>query len=160
MDYTQIIKKYLVALLMILGAAMAITLIAWILVKVNDKGSSKRAPEQLELTDLKQNRLPEKFPSNIPLENNANITQNFNAVTPEGLFQATRAFVTAKSLEENLRIYTDYMDKNEWQIQNTINEPNLKMVQGNKGKARLQITIGESSSDPKVRTVTISYNEL
>jgi hypothetical protein len=110
-------------------------------------------------SDVAFTKLPQKFPADIPLEAGALVTQNYNATTPDGQFQATRMFVTAKSLDENLAIYTAYFKKAGWDVKSTVNQPAIKMLYGVKGKMRLQFETAEVPAT-KQRTVTISYTEL
>ncbi len=112
----------------------------------------------VEKTDVEISKLPEKFPSNIPLEEGAEVIQNYNSETPEGQFQATRQFETKKSLAENYALYTDFMKKNGWEIKATTDDPTYKMVMGNLLKKAIQVTIEENKIN-QVKIVTISYTE-
>src|SRR5579862_5803833 len=50
--------------------------------------------------------LPQDFPANIPLEKGATVTQNYNAQSISGQYQATRAFESKKSVADNDKLYT------------------------------------------------------
>lgn len=104
-------------------------------------------------------KLPDKFPADIPSEQGAQILTNYNGSTPDGSTQATRSFVTAKTLAENLKIYTDYMKAKGWAVKATVNDETSKMVMGTKGDQQLQVTMSENSSS-KEKTVTISLTQL
>jgi hypothetical protein len=110
-------------------------------------------------SDVAFTKLPQKFPVDIPLEAGALVTQNYNATTPDGQFQATRMFVTKKTLDENLTLYKAYFAKGGWEVQSTVDQPTIKMLYGVKGKMRLQFETAEVPAT-KQRTVTISYTEL
>lgn len=106
-------------------------------------------------TQVDQSKLPEKFPADIPLEKNATTTDNYNASATNGMFQATRKFETAKTLDANFKLYSDFFSKNGWQITNTINQPELKVVFAVKDGVQAQAVIAKNSVTKK-STVEIS----
>ena len=160
MQYKETIKKMLVGLLLILAAAAALTLIARQFMGP-DTNVAEQEDGQLKLNkqDVAAEQLPQQFPSNLPVEAGATITENFNATTDDGRIQATRAFTTKKTLAENLTLYTKYMKDNGWTIGLTVDESMEKMVAGSKGSQRLQVNIVEHPST-NIRTVTISVTEI
>lgn len=92
------------------------------------------------------------------MESGAKIVQNYNATTNTGLFQATRVFETSKSLDENLKIYSDFINKNGWKLISSLNQANIKALAAQKNKGNLQITLSENTQT-KVKTVSITYSE-
>lgn len=116
------------------------------------------APAQVEKTNIDFSKTPEKFPKDVPIEAGAKITQNFNATTPTGQFQATRVFETKKSLADNLTLYSNFLKKNNWTIKSTIDNSNYKMVIASLDKKNLTIAIDENKTT-KIKTVNISYVE-
>lgn len=160
MNYEDYIKKNLVGLIMILAAALGITLIASLFIK--DSQSPEATTPIVSVVKTQQvpeTQLPEKFPINLPLEDGAVITQNYNATAEDGRFQATRAFETKKSLVENLNLYSKYLKANGWTIDSTVDQPTYKVVSGSKGIQALQISISENAVN-QARTVSISMTEL
>ena len=100
----------------LLLAIVAVLILAFVLYKFvgnNRQSSELKTPETavVKKMDVDFSKLPEKFPTNIPIESGAKITQNYNATTPEGEFQATRSFVTTKTLAENIKIYSNILDE-------------------------------------------------
>ncbi len=150
-------KKWLaIAILVVVAAA------AWfLLVKIDKKNSSKNVKTapivKTTKTDVDFSRAPEKFPAEIPIEKDANITQNYNATTTNGIFQATRVFESSKASADNFSIYKDFMTKNGWQITSTIDKPNLKSLVGTKGAETLLVNITENTVNHK-KTVSINYS--
>lgn len=145
-----------IALLVVVAAG------AWfLLVKLEKKNAANKAkPAPLvkaQKMDVDFSKTPQKFPADIPLEKNANITQNYNATTPEGVFQATRVFETSKSLADNMTLYTDFLNKNGWKISSTIDKPSLKSIIGKKGSETLLINITDNAVNHK-KTVSITYS--
>lgn len=99
--------------------------------------------------------LPVKFPSNMPIEKGATITQKYNAVAADGRYQATVVFITEKTLAENFALYSKYMSKNGWAVTNSIDNEDYKMLLGVKGNSNLQITMDKNSS---TGVLTVSIN--
>lgn len=108
--------------------------------------------------EVNPSQLPDKFPSDIPLEAGAKIEQNFTQQAESGQFQATRVFATAKTLEENYNIYLNYMKSSGWTVISNINQETLKSLTGKKGTALLQIDINQNTVT-KVKTVDITYSD-
>lgn len=102
--------------------------------------------------------LPQKFPSNIPIEEGARLTQNYNSTTADGRFQATRAFETKASLDQNLRLYTDFLKADGWKVDGTTNNENYKMVYGSKENTALMITMDHNQAND-LKTISIIYTE-
>lgn len=127
-----------------------------------DVAMNTNVPEktkEIVKTDVETNKSPEKFPTDIPIESGATITQNYNATAPDGRFQATRAFTSKKTLGENYALYKEWMNSNGWTIASSVDQPTYKMVSGTKGKQTLQASISENSSTKEV-TVTLSLTIL
>lgn len=130
-----------------------------------DKSANQLSPDQIKRTsqvkkiNLDFSKLPEKFPSNIPLEDGAEITQNYNATSPNGRLQATRSFVTKKSLTENIDLYTNFLNKDGWKTSVSSNDTAFKKVTGSKEGKKLIIAVDENKTSKK-KTVIITYMEL
>lgn len=156
-------KKFVVVILVIAIAAIIASLVYAMMVRKNagQSGTKDENKDQIQIVkkEVDKAKAPEKFPSDIPIEAGAVITQNYNATAPDGRFQATRVFETKKTLAENLTIYKDYLEEDNWKVASTVNLENYKMVFGSKGKAQLQVSI-DQNSESKVKTVSISYTEL
>lgn len=151
-DTNQLFK-----LLLIVAVILCLLFVAYKLMNIK-KVAEVPQLVNVEKTDVEITKLPEKFPSNIPLEEGAEVVQNYNSQTPEGQFQATRQFETKKTLAENYALYTDFMEKNGWEIKATTDDPTYKMVMGNLLKKAVQVTIEENKIN-QVKIVTISYTE-
>lgn len=106
--------------------------------------------------DVPTNEVPDKFPKDIPVEADAKITQNYNATSVDGTFQATRVFETKKTLDANFKIYQDYLKNNNWKIESTVNQPEYKMLYASSGASTIQIAMNDNKV-AKVSTIDISY---
>lgn len=148
-------------IVIILVLAVLIAAGAFYLLKTTRENNVRETALEASLvqkTDVDFSKAPEKFPSDVPIESGARLTQNYNATTPDGKLQATRSFETTQSLDANLVKYTDFLKSNGWDIQATTNDPTYKMVYGVKGVDSLLISIDENKVN-KIKTVSISYTE-
>lgn len=155
-------KKIILGLLVFVGVASAI-LVLVIAKPANHRTSDKNAGEvsqekSIVKTELAADQAPQAFPANIPIEKGAKITQNFNATALDGRLQATRAFETALTLSQNFNLYRDFMNKNGWKIDTTVDLENYKIIAASKERAKLQVSIDKNQGSG-VKTVSISYTE-
>lgn len=152
-DQNQLFK-----LLVVVAALFALLFVAYKLSMNSKKEQAANQTQlaQVEKTNVDFSELPERFPSNIPIETGAQITQNYNSKTPEGQFQATRVFITKQSLAANIKLYTDFLTKEGYEIKSSVDQPTLKMVMGSKGAQSIQVTVNENTVN-KDKTVSISY---
>lgn len=115
-------------------------------------------PLEIVKTTVAPDQAPEGFPANIPIEEGAKILQNYNATAPDGRFQATRVFQTSLTLVQNLNLYRDFLNKDGWKIETTLDLENYKMILGSKANAQLQISI-DNNAAIGMKTVNISFTE-
>lgn len=158
--HQDIIKKYLVGLIMIAAAALGLTLVIAPFMKYNNRPAlqHRKAVADFQRVEVDKSSLPEKFPFDIPLEKNAVITQNYNATAEDGSFQATRAFLTEKSLAENLAIYKKYFIDNDWKITATVNQTAFKKLTATRGGQTIEVSINDDAAS-KLNTVSITLTE-
>lgn len=109
-------------------------------------------------SDVPTEKLPEKFPTNIPIEAGAKITQNYNTTSPDGSIQATRVFETKATLAENLALYKRYLSNNGYEIRSTIDQISYKMVIGANDDGTVQVSINQNSVT-NIKTVSINYTQ-
>ena len=149
-------------LLKILVVVAVLFLLLYVAIQINsykkDEQLSQALPAQVQKTNIDFSQAPEKFPTNIPIESGARLTQNYNATTPQGEFQATRTFITEKSLTENIDFYTDFLNKDGWKTNLSVDQANFKMISGAKEGKKINISADENKVS-KIKTVTISYTE-
>lgn len=150
-------KKF--AIILVLAILIAAGLFFY-LKKSQDSRFEKKTTQtaKVEKTNVDFSKTPERFPTNVPIENGARLTQNYNATSPGGNFQATRTFETTKALDFNLNLYTEFLKSDGWTVKATVNNPTYKMVMGTKGEQSLQVSIDENKSN-KIKTVSITYTE-
>ena len=108
--------------------------------------------------DVDNASIPDKLPKDLPNESGAKITQNFTATTEDGRFQSTRVYETAKSLDENATIFSEYLKTHGWKESANISQDRLRVLSGSKDSDFLTVTINENSIT-KVRTVEITLLE-
>lgn len=107
--------------------------------------------------DIPVNKFPDQFPKDVPIEQAATVTQNYNATSSDGVFQATRVFETNKSLAENLKTYQVYFASNGYKVLATVDQENYKMILGSKDGEQIQVSMNQNTIT-KVKTVDISYS--
>lgn len=156
---------YILLVLILLGALGFVSYKYYLLQKVVSPKTSEQQksgpPEQVkEITkkDIDASKAPDRFPVDVPIEAGAKITQNYNAQAPDGRYQATRVFETNKTLDENFKIYQDYLKQKDWEIKSTENKENYKMLFGSKTGQQLQISI-DYNKDFKISTVSLTYTQ-
>jgi uncharacterized repeat protein (TIGR01451 family) len=72
---------------------------------------------QFTKIDLPPSRLPDRFPSDIPVEDSGNaVTQNYIGATNDGRYQATRQFATTRTLSDAISIYQNYFTVRGWVV--------------------------------------------
>lgn len=160
MNTHETIKKMLVGLIIIIAFALGATLVINIFKK--DDAPAQTTDElksPVTKTEVAQDKLPEKFPATLPIEEGAKITQNYNATANDGRYQATRAFETSKTLAENYTLYNNWLKSNGYTISSTVDEDVYKMVSGTKDKQTVQVSVSENTAS-KTKTVTISLTQL
>ena len=106
--------------------------------------------------DLTSDQIPDKFPAElVKLEVGCKLTQNYNASAADGRFQATRACETTKTLADQIKIYRDYLAKNSWNIQDTLDQDTVKVVIANKNDAQI-LVVADENATTHIRTVTVT----
>ncbi len=101
-------------------------------------------------TAVPETKLPDRFPSDVPIEAGAQITQNFNAVNSSGKFQASREFISKKTVEENYTLYQAVLKQNGWTVTSTTTSSVQSIILATKGADSLNIRIYSSNNIVKV----------
>lgn len=121
-----------------------------------------KAPEVKETT-LEQplpkkvdfSKMPEKFISGFILEENVTVVDNYNSETDK-IFQATRQYVSKKSLAENFKQFESYLNSNNWKILSRAQTPQYRVLSGEKEGALVTISVTENTLD-KQNLVDITF---
>jgi hypothetical protein len=106
-----------------------------------DQGNNNQTGNQQVQIDHKEvpaAQLPEKFPSDLPIEANAKVVDNFNSTISNGNFQATRQYESAKSPDENYKTFESFFAKNGWQTLTSSNTGTDKSLTVEKGDTVIQ----------------------
>lgn len=108
-------------------------------------------------------QLPIMFPPDIPIEAGAAVKSNFNAAGGNGQFQATRSFVSAKSVAINFSLYQQFLANNAktWTIISTVDNASDQnneslFAKSNAGLLTIAITALPPQPFP-ASLVTITY---
>ena len=123
--------------------------------KATSTQPSAIVPLKVTRTDVPPAQAPTGFPTDIPIEKNAQIIQNYNA-TANGLIQATRTFITKQTLADNFTLYSNYLKNSGRTVTNSLDLSTDKGLAATRNNSNLQITISQNTIT-KVNTVDISY---
>lgn len=159
MNFIKIHLKLIISLAFLLLAL--IFFVAFYNLKFNKIEKITYTPEQVQIVKkpVSTDKLPELFLKSIPLEVGAKITQNYNATSANGRFQATRTFETKKTLDENIKIYQDFLKKDGWNIKSIIDETNYKMIFAHKESFDIQVSLNNNTVSG-INTVDISLTKM
>lgn len=126
--------------------------------QAKDQSPAQPEENQVKIQEVAKNELPKDFPSDIPLEAGAEITLNFNTIIPTGELQATREFISAKTVTENLVLYKKILTENGWNITSTNEKSTVgSLIFADKGKNRLNIRV---YIDPVSNKVKVAINNI
>ena len=122
-----------------------VTLVISTVMKLNKKPTDKVAEIKVETKDVDPKDLPEKFPKELPLEAGATVLVNNNITSDIGHFSGTRRFKSKKSLSENFDLYKNFFEKNGWEILNTVDTENLKIINAKKDGTTTRVDINRNT---------------
>ncbi len=80
---------------------------------------AKNEVKSVPIETVKTTALPQEFPSDIPLETGAEVTLNYNATNAQGQYQASREFISKKTIAENYALYQQVLKSKGWTIIST-----------------------------------------
>lgn len=147
-------KKILVFALLIAAA------LVWLLVSdknyFKSRDQDQRVPDKITRTEVPADQVPEGFPSEVPIEAGAKITQNFEADLSSGSHQSTRAFESKKTVAQNYALYTDFLTKNGWAITAKSESADLSSIFAEKNDSQLAVNISRNKLTSVV-TVDLSF---
>ncbi len=98
---------------------------------------------KVTITEVDKTKLPDRFPTGIPLEAGAQIVYNYNAINAKGMFQSSREFISKKTQEINFSLYKDALAKDGWTITQATDDTanQQKIIIATKGGNNLSIRI-------------------
>ena len=89
--------------------------------------------------------MPTDFPSNIPVEKGAEVQQSYG-LNYDGQKQLSIVFLSAKTVEENFALYKDFLEKENWNIYNKYESPEISSLYGYGAKESNEINIAISEN--------------
>ncbi len=101
------------------------------------------------------NKAPDDFPSNIPVEQGAKITQGYSLEYP-GQKQLTIVFSSTKTIKQNYDLYAAFLKKDGWTISNKYESANVSSLYGVKGNNDINVTISIGAGASVKSQVSIS----
>ena len=145
----------IIGILVVLGA-----IVWWWMNKTNQAGNDGNNVLQVKRTVVPNTQIPEKFPAGIPIEKDAQVTQNYTATDKDGQFIAVRVFITQKGLDKNYEVYTKWFNDRGWKIESNLNDQaDFKAITASKGDTRVQISLNNLPSLSR-KTVSITVHTI
>jgi hypothetical protein len=119
--------------------------------QTNQQGGST-PPVSVKVNNVATSTAPSGFPSDVPLEPGATITNNFNAVNASGQNQSTREFISARSESDNFAYYQKVLKDAGWTVTSATNDAARAqmLIFATKGTNNLNIRIYKDSGQVKV----------
>jgi hypothetical protein len=102
-------------------------------------GTNQPAPKlDVQQTKVPNDKLPDKFPASLPIEQNAKVIDNFNSTASNGNFQATRQYESAKSPADNYKTFEAFFKKDGWTTLSAANTATDRNITVQKDKTIIQ----------------------
>ena len=99
---------------------------------------------------------PADFPIDIPLEKGAKVEQSYS-LNYTGQKQLTIVFSSTKAVKENYFFYTDFLEKQDWNISNKYESTKLSSLYATKESNDINVTISANASATSTKSqVSIS----
>ena len=118
--------KFIPVIIILFGVAVGIFIYIWNSSK-NPKAVVEEPKQEFErkAEQFGAEILPQGLPTDLPIEDGSVVVSNeiVKVTTPDGKQeeQVVRAYLSAKTVEENLKIYKDYVLAKGWQVSGEIN---------------------------------------
>ena|SRR3989344_5798696 len=117
----------------------------WQKPKSGQPEADNRSNVEIVKKDLVPNETPAGFPVETPIEEGAVIVQNYEADAPDGRHQATRVFISTKTVSQNYQIYSQFLSQNGWEISSQSQEKNHATLFAAKDGTNLSISISKNT---------------
>jgi len=119
--------------------------------------TQNRQPGQAQMQAVDKDKLPKDFPADIPIEAGAEITLNFTAINANGETQASREFISKKTVAENYALYQKSLKESGWNITRVDDKsPVGSLIFATKGNYKLNIRIYTQAGNQ----VRVSINNI
>lgn len=156
--------------LLIIGVLAVVALV--LLVYNQNRQNTKQQPGQnspppalppkvsVSQNSVDVSKLPEGFPSDLPLEKGSATLGNYTGSGEDGRVQGTRKFESKRSLAENEKIYREYFTSAGWEVKLTLNSLNQKVLElkrGEKQSGFVGMTFKEIKSLVEVEITLIEF---
>lgn len=96
---------------------------------------------------------PEGFPSDIPLEPDVAIIQNYSTVNLNGDVIAVREWVSARTAANNFNIFKNSLTANNWSILDAVSASLQDVIDARQNKTKVRVRIYTNSNKQVVVSV-------
>lgn len=156
---------YLAVLLVFLTGALLIIIKFWyktpaispsVVVEGNKPPIQSSNP--LKQVEIDKNKLPAKFPIDLPIETGVEVVQNYEVPKPEGGFQqSTRSYLSNKNLTELETVYTQYFKQNGWKQVSRLEQTGYRVMSVTKDDLLIQVSFTlEPLKNQSIVEITLS----
>jgi len=160
MDFLQ--SKKIVWVFAVIGIVIVVLAIVMVVINrqiVKPKTNTKTAAElKVNREEVPPATLPKNFPTDIPVEKDAKVIQNYTATTNGGGLQSTREFETKRTLVDSYKIYKTYFQQNGWQLSGGVDDTYVKVVSANKDNLTATVTMDYNLKN-NTKTIEITVTE-
>lgn len=118
--------------------------------KINRQISDPGSTSANKIENFQTGQAPRFFPTQIPIETGAKITESYNATSTDGRVQATIVFESSKSVSANFKLYNDYISKNGWEVlAKDSSKTDIQIIVARNSTGVLSATIHKSDSSSR-----------
>lgn len=156
------VPKFNLKILLISVIVVALIIAAiYYLVPRGDNEPVEVAKEDMpEIAQIGEDKLPNKIPDDLPMEDGAEIIQNFEArKLDEGKYQSTRKYKSQKSVGDLFVDYNNYFLEKKWQVLDTLSEETFAVLAAETAsQENILVHISENTVTHQVTVdITVSY---
>lgn len=85
--------------------------------RIKNRKVSTQPVSQYAVSEIPAETLPSRFPGDLPIPADANVTKNEALNAPDGRSQETRAYLSARGIGEEKAAYDAYFEGEGWDLQ-------------------------------------------
>lgn len=139
----------------------AVLLAAFYFMK-REKSKIASKPLEVSTKTLDSTAVPSGFPENLPVEAGSSVLQNYESTSNDGRKQSTRVATTTKSLDQAVKLYSDYFVKLGWSLIPSSQDSQIPNVVTAllKNKDNTLIITGRTDATSKQSSVSLTLTEI
>lgn len=138
--------------LVILVVSLAVlALLGYLAYNLVQKRSTGGLPvSSYEVQQIPKERLPDRFPLDLPIPENAYVTKNEIVSAPDGRMQETRAYISPRALGDERAAYAAYFATGGWELRDVKELPAFASFLAERGGVSIQVTMNTQGAGTAV----------